>query len=80
MHGKNKGNGEEKGKGKGEEKGKGKGKEDPVLKTYLLKDIDESIWDKFAIRARTLRMNIKETMNILVTQFANGDIDLRRNE
>ncbi len=55
-------------------------KNDPRLKTYLLKDIEETVWDKFAIRARGMRMNIKEAMSILVTQFANGDIEFKRSE
>lgn len=55
-------------------------KEDPELKMYLLKDIEGSVWDKFAVRARGLRLNIKEAMQILVTQFANGDIEFKRSD
>ncbi len=49
-------------------------------KSYLLENIEESVWDKFSMRARDLRLNIKEAMHLLVIQFGNGDIEPRRGE
>ena len=47
-------------------------------KTYLLKDIPGDMWDRFAIRARRDKLNIKEAMYLLVSQYADEYIELVR--